>query len=219
MPRPTTIERTPKMPRFEGEYDPYCVHGIYVGGSGADYMCSRCEQGGMYRLIECGKCKTRLWVNDTEFIQDCQPNPRRIEKARALWQHRKQYIAEGRYDMETCRLLQMMANQITNGDIRRAGLAPRIHELMNRNWITVCPVAGGYEPAWHEEYGEGADHRRMVMTFSSPKDAAEFLAHEREDRHAEGMEDCGDEVADAWILADQTIEIIGDTLETEELLK
>lgn len=26
-------------------YYPYCVHGVYVGGCGADYMCGACEMG------------------------------------------------------------------------------------------------------------------------------------------------------------------------------
>ena len=29
---------------------PYCPHGVYVGGCGADYMCGYCEMG--YELTE-----------------------------------------------------------------------------------------------------------------------------------------------------------------------
>lgn len=30
---------------WAGELDGYCIHGVYVGGCGIDWMCGRCESG------------------------------------------------------------------------------------------------------------------------------------------------------------------------------
>ena len=31
------------LDHLTGEGDGYCKHGVYVGGCGVDWMCSRCE--------------------------------------------------------------------------------------------------------------------------------------------------------------------------------
>jgi hypothetical protein len=104
-------------------YYPYCIHGVYVGGCGVDYMCGACEDG--YTgptLRECREYARRIYVDVA----------RRCALGHFAGSERARLVVSGIYWEEAARKLAANAREMR--EIARWATDEDDREWIYRRW-------------------------------------------------------------------------------------
>ena len=83
---------------WAGELDGYCVHGVYVGGCGIDWMCGRCESDYQPSATEWAMEIVREEMRRIELEKDMEFPISKEEAAEILnnnWEHADKEMGNG----------------------------------------------------------------------------------------------------------------------------